>query len=311
MINFLRNGLVFLLMTFGVYSLVMAICFYVSISGTPLIYRSSEALHWYGGDTQRKFAEFDRDKEYDVIVLGSSRAYRGYDPRVFKANGLAMYNLGTHAQGISNTYFVAKEYLNPKKHKLVLLDVHLGSFISDGLESTSDLIANVESTKVAFNVAWNQADIRCLNMLGVRFFNQWSEPLYEEENYVEGGYVFHTGKKQESFEYKNYYKKNTMMESHLHHFKALLEFCKMEQIKIGLVMHPLPKEVSKERFHPFIEKMKAYQKEYDIPIYNYYFNHGLSIDKHFYDISHLNEAGASIFCKTLIQDIKKSYPELN
>ena len=34
----------------------------------------------------------------DVLVLGSSHAYRGFDPRIFKKAGIKLFNFGSSGQ---------------------------------------------------------------------------------------------------------------------------------------------------------------------------------------------------------------------
>src|SRR5689334_14184152 len=42
--------------------------------------------------------EIDSVKKVDILFLGSSHSYRGFDPRIFKQYGLTSFNLGSSSQ---------------------------------------------------------------------------------------------------------------------------------------------------------------------------------------------------------------------
>src|SRR4051812_37178873 len=89
----LRKLAAFLLFTFAAYYFILTLTVSIHVGKTPLIYRLSKGMVWKGGYSYNRFRQFDKNKKYDIIVLGSSRANRGFDPEVFRSNGFNLFNL--------------------------------------------------------------------------------------------------------------------------------------------------------------------------------------------------------------------------
>ena len=79
-------------------------------------------------------------KNVDVLFLGSSHAYRGFDPRIFRKRGYSSFNLGSSAQTPSQTKVWLKRYLKHLNPKIVIYEVYPGTFSSDGIEASLDLV---------------------------------------------------------------------------------------------------------------------------------------------------------------------------
>lgn len=61
--------------------------------------------------------------KYDFLILGSSRAYSGYNPKIIDSVlGVNSYNMGTPSQDIAETYYILKEIFCYQKPKVVVLD---------------------------------------------------------------------------------------------------------------------------------------------------------------------------------------------
>lgn len=67
----------------------------------------------------------------DIVVSGSSRAFRHYDPRVLaRITGLSVFNLGLNASQIDLQLGVFKEYLRQnKKPRILIQNLDIQSFI--------------------------------------------------------------------------------------------------------------------------------------------------------------------------------------
>lgn len=72
----------------------------------------------------------------DILFLGSSHSYRGFDPRIFKQYGITSFNLGSSSQSPSNTNVLLKQYIKQINPKLVVYDVYAGTLQNDGVESS-------------------------------------------------------------------------------------------------------------------------------------------------------------------------------
>lgn len=76
----LFRSLMLLAVAVVAYVLLFTVLFRVQWSGLPMVHGTSKALKWKGGNSFQKFQEHDPDSSYQVVFLGSSHAYRGYDP---------------------------------------------------------------------------------------------------------------------------------------------------------------------------------------------------------------------------------------
>src|SRR5262245_26702081 len=103
MLRLLRSGLLFAATVVVLYLAGMWLLTHVRLFGRPAIYRTGDYYKWHGGQSVPQWQEFDQKEHYDVLVLGSSHAYRGYDPEHFAKRGLRMFNLGSTAQTPMNS----------------------------------------------------------------------------------------------------------------------------------------------------------------------------------------------------------------
>ena len=290
-----------------VYFLVFVLLFSLQLGETPLVYRTSDAYHWFGGDTYQRFNEFEKNKKFEVIILGSSHAYHGYDSRIFKASALNAFNLGTSGQSIFNTELIAKNLLNHSNCKLVVLDIYPGTFQTDGFESTSDLIANISSHSAAIEIAKGQKDIRVINMLALRFLShKFSNPIYQDENYVNGGYVIRRDSVKKDFDFESYLSEYELTSKNLNALKNLLLYFNEQNIKCIVVNHPMPLKISPEKFELFDREIQAVVKLTGHEFKNFASGHDLDTKNHFYDHHHLNHAGVSIYNEQLIAYLKQN-----
>ena len=143
----------------------------------------------YGQDTLGEhFRTFDTicsatQERQDAVIIGSSHAYRGYDPFVFQERGHKVFNLGSSAQTPLNTYPLIQQYLDSAHCPMLIYDVYEGSFTNTGLESTADLTQNQPSDAAALDMAWAIRDLRGLNMMALRMLTGREKPYYTSTYY--------------------------------------------------------------------------------------------------------------------------------
>lgn len=267
-----------------------------------MIYRISDALNWKGGESYQTFQEFDPTHKYDAIILGSSHAYRGYDPRIFADHGYDVHNLGTSGQSVMNSYFVAKNYITPQNTKLVIFDVFKAPFKGDGLESTADLSQNIPSHTAAVQMGMGLRDIRVINMLSLRFLLSSSEPLYIDSSYVGGGFSEKTDSVSKDITYGK--KKFEANPKQLRYFKRLLAYFQEAGIPVVLVNHPGPKAASTTQHAQFRHLLCPIVQEFDVEVLDYSYAHQLDDRHHFFDHNHLNQAGVDEFNPRLIRKLE-------
>ena len=91
--------------------------------------------------TKAKLKEAEKVKNIDVLIIGSSHAYRGYDTRIFNHAGLSAFNLGSDGQTPLSTEFLVKRYVKGLNPKFVIIDVYPVLLGNDGMESQLELMS--------------------------------------------------------------------------------------------------------------------------------------------------------------------------
>lgn len=78
---------------------------------------------------QLKWSDMHQNKnDYDIIILGSSRAYTSYNPNILDSIlEMKSYNMGTSAQDIAESYYMLEEILEYQNPKYVVLDLFFPS----------------------------------------------------------------------------------------------------------------------------------------------------------------------------------------
>jgi hypothetical protein len=298
------RGSLFMIISAFVYIAVMFILVKIKFHDVPLVYRVSDVITFKGGNTFLKFKDFDKNAKYDVIVLGSSHAYRGYDPRIFKSKNLNMFNLGTSGQSLVNSFFIAKHYITAENCKLVLLDIYDAALSVDGMESTADLMQNLDFPQPALEMGLALKDPRVINMLTVRILKKNDPAMYLDSNYIVSGYsetIDSAGIISKS-KYRDAEKINGLQ---LEYLQKLFDYFKKNRINVVVVSHPYPKEKSLENHLKYFVIVKQLCEEYNFRYMDYSFAHELDSRFNFYDANHLNQSGVEIFNKRLLDDLTK------
>jgi hypothetical protein len=243
-------------------------------------------------------------RDVDILFLGSSHAYRGFDPRIFEQYGFNTLNLGSSAQSHLQTELLLKRYLDQINPKLIIYEVYAGTFSSDGVESSLDIIANDKNDFESIKMALTQNHIKVYNALIYGFYRDFlgKNDDYEEElvkgedTYIEGGYV---EKKLEYFEPVEFNENNWNLDGpQFRFFERALRFIQQRNIPVILVQAPITKSMYTSFLNngEFDDKMKTYGAYYN-------FNELIELDDelHFYNSHHLNQTGVEIFNTKLIE----------
>lgn len=141
--------------------------------------------------TLRRFREADARGHVDMVFLGASHTYRGFDPRLFRHTSM---NLGSTNQTPLNGYYIAMRYLPALSPRLVVLEVGYNTLTTDGLESCRDLLVNTPSSWPIDRMAvatWNLGAMGFAMAKSLGLTPNESEAQQREvagETYVAGGY---------------------------------------------------------------------------------------------------------------------------
>jgi hypothetical protein len=106
-----------------IYAIMMWLLCKVDLMGTRGIYYVASYVPRKGGQELHAFRDYKADSTYQVLVLGSSHAYRGYDPRILDAHGITSFNFGTSSQNPLISNHLLDHYISIHEHQLVLIDV--------------------------------------------------------------------------------------------------------------------------------------------------------------------------------------------
>ncbi len=133
-----------------------------------------------GGDTFLRFYEAENNtKPVDIMVIGSSRAFRAFDPTIFEKHGLNIQIIASSSQTALNTYYLTRKYLSKLKPKMVIFDIHLGLLNNNGLESFFDLCTNTPISPELYEMALAIDQPNTYTAIQASLINQLDTPIYQ------------------------------------------------------------------------------------------------------------------------------------
>lgn len=255
------------------------------------------------GYTFTRLKEVNKFKDIDVLCIGSSHSYRGYDPRIFQKHGLKIFNLGTSSQTPIQTELLLKKYVVQLNPKLVILDVYPVVFGNDGVESTLDLISNGKIDESLQKVAMEDKNIKVYNTLIYGLFRQsldlnkkFKEPLHEDgDTYIPGGYV-ETFRKYN--EVRNLQPRAIkILPAQYNAFKRTTEFLKEKNIPYIIIQSPITRKsylsyLNNSDFDSLFRKLGPYyngNNDFNLP-------NSMFLDDH-----HLNQTGVDIYDQKIVK----------
>lgn len=297
----LRKAALFLLVTGVVYAGTMFGLYHLRVHGHPLLYRSGDYYQGKGGLSYAKFRSFDRAKRYDVVVIGSSHAYRGYDPRIFGERGIDLFNLGTSAQTPMNSYHVLKSHVDTGNCRLVLFDLYENTMEHDGLESTSDLSRNIDSDRAALGMCLALKDPRGINLMALRWLSR-SEPPRPVDGPDRSGYAERTDSLRTAPR-KGQERPLALDSMQVRYLRRCIAYCTDQGLPLVFVTHYYPQASDHERharFHALIEREIAGT---GIRYIDLAYAGRVDDRDHFYDHNHLNAAGVALFNAQLLDSL--------
>jgi hypothetical protein len=299
--SFLAKGLVFVGVSMVLYALCFGALTRLRSGGSPLVFSISDYYHLKGGPVFQKFTAWNASKHYDVLVLGSSHAYRGYDPALFAQVGYTCVNLGSSAQSVANSYHLLRAYAQASKVGLVLLDVYDVTLEVEDLESTSDLVANVGDHATAARLALGLGEPRALNLFALRLWEQHTPPYYRDSTCEDSGYCHRADSVSGPVNYNH--RPFDPRQEQVDALRACARLCQERGIPLVMVTHPYPKSASRPRHAACNAIVAPIARSFGVPYLDHAFDHDLHDQHHFYDHNHMNRAGVGLFNPKLIQEL--------
>lgn len=259
------------------------------------------------GHLNTRVKEISDYKNTDILFLGSSHAYRGFDTRIYEKHGLKTFNLGSSSQSPIQTYILLNQYVDDLNPKLVVLEVYAGTLGIDGVESSLDLAAN---NKIDFNYIKTLPDVPNIltyNTVIYGYFRQafnlnesFKEDLKQaEDSYVKGGFV------------ETEFRKNTMTDPksskwiidpiQIKYLNKNISLLKQKNIQYLLVQTPITKtlyqsKTNNEEVDSLLKNLGNYKNfQGDLELND-------SID--FYDSNHMNQPAVVKFNEHFIEYLR-------
>ncbi|TVR38600.1 MAG: hypothetical protein EA392_08990 [Cryomorphaceae bacterium] len=282
---------------------VLAVCIWGLIA--PLVLRPNlPYLKGVAGFTHTRTHEILDYGKVDVLVLGSSRAFRGFDTRIFEQRGIRMFNLGTTGQAPVGSLMLAKQYMHKVDPDLVIIEIGNETFTSDGVESGLDLLTNNKIDWHSLVLTLEVNHVKLYNTFIYSLFRQilnldkdYVEPKKKDgRKYVSGGYieaeiVHHTPSKYP----KERVRKLSKLQKRS--LQDLVHWLEDQEKSVLLVEVPTASDRYRtfgnhDEFTNFLENTA--------PFVSFLKNLNLNDSLHFSDASHLNQYGTEVFNKALI-----------
>ncbi len=303
--KFLRD-----LIVFGPFVLVVYI-FLLILWGTSVPKVLNKNLNYALGAYGHMFSrikDVKQLKDVDILFLGSSHAYRGFDTRVFLKEGYKSFNLGSSGQTPVQTELLIKRYFENLNPKLVVIEIYPGMFNNDGVESLLDIMCNDKIRSDLVKMTFDINNIKTYNTFVYSYYRQFFnlDASFNEQitkgydTYIKsGGYVERKYQRCETcasakFPATNWEFKDQQKDS----FLSLINFLKEKRVEIIFVWAPITKAMyksvkNKSEIDSFFSKIGTY----------YNFNELIQLDDKldFYDAHHLNQKGVENFNKAFFE----------
>ena len=152
--------------------LYVVIAAMVGITGTEKYIRTISNLEGAYGYMQPRLQNAKRTKS-NIIVVGSSHAYEGIDPKFFTDENCSLYNLGSSGQAPMVSYHLLKEYIPILEPKHLIMEVYWGTYCSTGnAESCIDIISNERLNANYFQMALSSLEPKVINTFVAQWFRQ-------------------------------------------------------------------------------------------------------------------------------------------
>jgi len=302
MIKFFRKLFVFLFLSIILYPIA------VVLWGEFVPVRLHKNLNYYQSQSKHmllRLSEIDDLKDINVLVIGSSTAYRGYDPRIFKNYNIRLFNLGSSAQTPIQTKFLIEKYLLQINPELLIIDVNPLMFTIDGVESALDVIVNDDFDKNMLKMAFEINNLKIYNTLIYSFYLSLSKrdkALSAKSNsydmYISGGFVerTHYVYKPQAIAPKNWIFRDDQIEA----FENLISWLVEKDISYILVQAPVTSDFYESHLNNAV--FDSMMNNYGVYI-NYNELQAFNDSLHFYDVNHLNQRGVELFNMKIINDL--------
>jgi len=242
-----------------------------------------------------------KSRNYDVVILGSSRANNHFVTEMFGQKGLKTFNYGISGGHLFEASLMLKLMLERHyKIKTVILETDLNLSNEKRSETVAaKFLPYIHDSEIIKNHFLNEADFNCLyyipfyryiNFDALIGFREFYKTLSQQTTNVLDKGGFHAlGNKKGNM--KNDIRALKPLKNK--YYDEIKQLCKNNNINFIAVMTPMCENTKGIEY--FNKVKKAYRE-----IYNY--ENVVVDDKYFSSCGHMNNAGARIFTARIIND---------
>ncbi len=286
----------------GIFALIFLACdFIVGLTGNALMESAK------GGTLKKKMYICNEAKE-QVLVFGSSRAYRHYDPRVIEDSlSLSAYNCGLSANGIIGEYGFYKILNSRYNPEVVIYDIFPAAdlLLGDNRQYLSELRYFYNRTGVDslfWNVDWTERVKMKSRMYRYNsvFPTILREYIHPKNKFVDG---FVLTNKQMPAEISPLRKSVEFVYDSLklECVERLIHDCNGKSTLVFAVS-PMYENTDDAELEPF----KILCGKYGITLLNHYTDSAFVFRRdYFYDRLHMNGTGATEYSKVIAHEIRE------
>ncbi len=276
---------------------------------------------------------YQRKDSIDLVILGSSHAYRSYDPKVIgQAMGLEnrVFNFGSSAQSPMVSFFVLKEILEIQRPKYVVMDLYYLVFQEDNQlrnrRYNLDYMQSGPTRTAFFRDGFSVEEKVLLTAFPTLVYKDYLKPkfnkllgrphmLKKKGNYQGAGFVSNPDTlSMEKLKYQNQFdyfdtEISAITDSNLGYLKKIYDLCHRENISLFFITAPMP-EISTGKIEDYWLFSRLFFEttvQLQSPFIDYNINRfgAIKDTDHYYDDDHLNAAGARIFSASVADYIEK------
>lgn len=309
--KFLKNIVLFL----GFFLLVYTVALLITIMVPKIFYLTPNIKSSRGGyaHSLERFQELNNYPKKEVLLIGSSHAYRGFDPRILFPEGNS-FNLGNSAQTPYVTFHLLQSFLDSIQPKKVIYEAYWGplSASSSSVESSIDVISNKPINYGDIKMVLGQKNILSFNSLNYSMIKNLIDPIdttdieyFDFDSYIAGGYVSKTSNKGylSNTNNLNFPSKNIELNDYqIKYLVKCIELCKKKNVEFVALRTPVMSEYISS-FENFIEiseftdsLFKSHQVKYqDFCSKSAIEQMKLKTDEDFSDAHHLTQSGVEKF----------------
>lgn len=293
--NFIKKIVLFIPILFITYIFFLIVLSNTKIGNLNLF--NKEKGHMFN-----RLQQADSLNSLDILFLGSSHAYRGFDVEFFEKKGYTAFNLGSSNQSLLQSYILLDNYISKVNPKYVIIEVNPLSFCYDGDESNLDLLINTQKTSIEASILFHSPNLININTLVYKTITNKSTK--EQKNEKPEGY------------YKGYIRKDSVFnipvqkvtnlqrnlkESQIKYLDKTLSLLKKNKISYFLVYAPVT-----ENFRKYYNNFPIDSIMKDKNFINFSDLENINDSLNFYDSHHMNQSGVNIFNEILIDTLKRN-----